>query len=248
MLNSARHSYVDLDDSRHLEFAVRQVDRRLRRHAGARPGSRCGRCTSAAAASPCPATSTSTRPGSFNRVLELDGELVELDRARLGVTPGPLLEIEVGDARTAVARQPTGDFDLVIGDAFGHLVVPWHLTTREFVADIRRALRPGGSYALNVIDYPPPQLRPGGDRHHPGRLRRRRRWSRRPGPWPAISGANFVILASDAPLPLADLRERMAALPSPTSVLSGAELDAFVGDARVLIDDFAPVDQLLTHP
>ena len=74
------------------------------------------------------------------------------------MTPGPLLEIEVGDARTAVARQPTGDFDLVIGDAFGHLVVPWHLTTREFVEDIRRALRPGGSYALNVIDYPPPQL------------------------------------------------------------------------------------------
>ena len=30
---------------------------------------------------------------------------------------------------------------VVIGDAFGHLVVPWHLTTHEFVADIRRVLR-----------------------------------------------------------------------------------------------------------
>jgi hypothetical protein len=29
------------------------------------------------------------------------------------------------------------------------------------------------------------------------------------------------------------------------SVLSGAELTDYVGDARVLTDDFAPVDQLL---
>ena len=62
------------------------------------------------------------------------------------------------------------------------------------------------------------------------------------------SGANFVILASDSPLPLDALRPRIGALAEPVSVLTGAELADFVGDASVLTDDYAPVDQLLTRP
>jgi len=62
------------------------------------------------------------------------------------------------------------------------------------------------------------------------------------------SGANFVILASDAPLALDVLRSRLGSLAEPVTVLAGAELASFVGDARLLTDDFAPVDQLLTHP
>src|SRR5262249_27087484 len=99
-----------------------------------------------------------TRPGTFSRVLELDRGLVALDEAKLGVTPGPRLDIVVGDARVSLSRQRDRDFALVIGDAFGHLAVPWHLTTREFVADIRRVLTPTGAYALNVIDTPPDLL------------------------------------------------------------------------------------------
>ena len=68
---------------------------------------------------------------------------------------GPDLEVVVGDARTSIAAQPTGSYDVVVGDAFGSLAVPWHLTTREMVAEVRRVLRPGGTYVLNVIDNPP---------------------------------------------------------------------------------------------
>jgi hypothetical protein len=59
-------------------------------------------------------------------------------------------------------------------------------------------------------------------------------------------GSNFVIIASDAPLPLVALRERLAALPEPVTVLDGSELADFVGGAPVLTDDYAPVDQLLS--
>ena len=45
--------------------------------------------------------------------------------------------------------------DLVVGDAFGGLSVPWQLTTREAVELVDRALADDGVYAVNLIDHPP---------------------------------------------------------------------------------------------
>jgi hypothetical protein len=214
MLNSARHSYVDLADPRHLEFAYAQwmgAIADLRRPTGPVRALHVG-----GGGFTLPRYLEATRPGSFNRVLELDGELVALDRAKLAVTPGPRLDIVVGDARTALAGQPTGDYDLVIGDAFGHLVVPWHLTTEEFVADVRRVLRPAGAYALNVIDYPPARFA----RAEVATLQRVFAHVALIAPPDALagrSGANFVILASDSTLALDLLRARLAGLAEPAT-------------------------------
>ena len=245
LLNSARHSYVDLDDFEHLEFAYakwmgafidlyRPVGQPLRAlHVGG------GGFT-------LPRYLDATRPGTFNRVLELDGELVALDEAKLGVVPGPSLNIVVGDARISLTNQSSGDFDLVVGDAFGHLAVPWHLTTREFVTEIRRVLAPEGAYALNVIDNPPASL----VRAEIATVMAVFDHVALVAPAQAIagvSGANFVILASNAPLPLDTLRPRIAALVGRVSVLAGDELATFVNHAGILTDDYAPVDQLLTR-
>ncbi|WP_367142286.1 fused MFS/spermidine synthase, partial [Moorena sp. SIO1F2] len=43
-----------------------------------------------------------------------------------------------GDARIGLVGQPDDSFDVVIGDAYSGLSVPWHLTTAEFVAEIER--------------------------------------------------------------------------------------------------------------
>lgn len=50
------------------------------------------------------------------------------------------------DARTLPATfDPAEQFDAVIADAYTHgRSMPAHLTTREFIADTRQALRPGG--------------------------------------------------------------------------------------------------------
>ena len=88
-------------------------------------------------------------------VLQVDPRLPELGRERLGLRTGPDLRVVVGDARTRIAEQPDGAFDVVVGDAFGSLAVPWHLTTAQMTAEVRRVLRPGGTYVVNVIDHPP---------------------------------------------------------------------------------------------
>jgi MFS family permease len=246
LLNSARHSYVDLADPRHLEFAYTQwIGALLDGYAPA--GAPLHALHIGGGGFTLPRYLSASRPGSTSRVLELDGELVALDEARLGVRPGPDLEIWVGDARIGVAEQPDGAYDVVIGDAFGHQVVPWHLTTRELVADVRRVLRPGGVYALNVIDYPPDDF----IRAEAATLTAVFPHVALVAPPYAINGeqgANFVLFAATEELDLADLRTRLGGLRVLTTVLSGDELRAFIGDARVLTDDFAPVDQLLNAP
>ncbi|MFG1607496.1 fused MFS/spermidine synthase [Actinoplanes sp. NPDC049265] len=243
ILNSARHSYVDLDDPRHLEFAYVQW-------LGAVTDSfRPSRAPISAlhlggGGFTMPGYLATTRPGSDQLVLELDGGLVELDRRELGLRTGPRLRTQVGDARVGLAEQPTGAYDLVIGDAFGHLVVPWHLATREMAADISRVLKADGVYAQNVIDYPPDRF-----------IRAELKTVAAVFPHVALiappaalageTGSNFVIVGSRAPLPTAALSEALGLADEPVKLVTGPELTAFIGDSRVLTDDYAPVDQLL---
>ncbi|GIF12198.1 fused MFS/spermidine synthase [Actinoplanes teichomyceticus] len=243
MLNSAPHSYVDLDDPRHLAFAYVQwiaaVADVLRPAGTAIDALHIG-----GGGFTVPNYLRATRPGSDQLVLELDGGLVELDERRLGLVTGADLRVRVGDARVGVAGRPSAAYDLVVGDAFGHQVVPWHLATREMAADISRTLRPDGVYVQNVIDYPP-------DRFIRAEL------ATVAAAFPHVAliapedalagkvGSNFVIVASRSPLPLAALGARLTRVEEPVKLLTGPELTSYVADAKVLTDDYAPVDQLL---
>ena len=242
ILNSAHHSYVDLNDPVHLKFAYVQwigavVD------AMRPPGQSIEALHLGGGGFTVPEYVKATRPGSDQLVLELDGGLVALDRQELGLKTGPDLRVRVGDARVGLAQQPAAGADLIVGDAFGHLVVPWHLATREMAAEIARVLRPGGVYAQNVIDYPPNRF-----------IRAELATVAAVFPHVALvapadalagqTGSNFVIVASRSPLP-AGLRSRLDLADKPVELLQGAQLDDFIDDARVLTDDYAPVDQLL---
>jgi len=145
----------------------------------------------------------------------------------------------------AIDDQPAGAYDLVIGDAFGGLAVPWHLTTQEFVAQVRRTMTDDGVYAVNLIDYPPL----GFARAEAATLRSvfahvaliapRTRIN-------GVAGGNFVLVASDAPLDLEAISAANQARGDDDEIASGERLDAFIDGAPVLTDDYAPVDQLLT--
>jgi spermidine synthase len=240
ILNSARHSYVNLHDPRFLEFAYVQW---IAAVADSLPAGAIDALHLGGGGFTLPGYLRSTRPGSRQQVVELDGGLVELDKRSLGLVTGPDLRVRVGDARVGLAAQPAASYDLVVGDAFGYLVVPWHLATKEMIADISRVLRPGGVYAQNVIDYPPNRF-----------IRAELATVAAVFPHVALIappralagevGANFVIVASHAPLPLDAIRSRLAGLPEPVTLQPDA---SFAAGARVLTDDFAPVDQLLSR-
>ncbi len=238
VLDDLQHSYVDLRDPRHIDFDyARWIADAVNGLAPA--GQPLDAVFVGGGGFTLPRWLAATRPGSRSRVLELDAKLVALVRERLGLRTGPALRVTLGDARLTLASQPASSADLVVGDAFGERSVPWHLATTEWFAEVRRVLRPGGLYALNLIDLPPLGL----VRAEAATLLAAFadvRLVRQPAGAP---GSNYVLLASERPLPATVGSSARGA-----RTLPRAELAAYARGAQVLTDDDAPADQLLTTP
>src|SRR5690606_42000355 len=64
----------------------------------------------------------------------------------------------------------------------------------------------------------------------------------------AQAGGNFVLVASRVPIPGGAVEEAIRARGGVEIGITGEALDAFVGDARPLTDDYAPVDQMIDRP
>lgn len=246
-LDILRHSYVDLNDPTHLELRYSKVFGDVlsatRPPGGARPPDVLhiggGGFT-------LPRYMSAVYPGSRHVVYEIDPDLVELARKELGLVTGPNLDVEVGDARLLMRRLGDDSQDIALGDAFGDLAVPWHLTTKEFVADLRRVLRPDGFYMLNLIDYPPLRF-----------LRAQMATLAAVFEHVAVvappdllagrSGGNFVVVASDRPFDEARIESISRARQGLEQAAVSVEASRFIADGRVLTDDYAPVDQWLAR-
>jgi spermidine synthase len=234
MLDDLRHSYVDLEDPTHLEFRYEELFAHVADSAAPEADAALhiggGGFT-------FPRWLLATRPTSSQQVLELDPDVVELAERRLGLRRSPQLAVAAGDARTGIRAQPTAGYDLAVGDAFGGRSVPWHLTTVEFVTEVRRTLRDDGVYMLNVID--------GGDarfaRAEAATLREVFAHVAVIAP-PSSTYGNYVLIGSDRPLRVPPPDTNLGEL------LPDEHVDAFIGDSMVLRDDFAPVDQLIAVP
>ncbi|MGG5257876.1 fused MFS/spermidine synthase [Phycicoccus avicenniae] len=243
VLDNLRHSAVDLADPTALEFAyVKALAAATESQlpAGAVRAHHLG-----GGGLTLPRFLAAERPGTVSTVSEIDPGVVAVDEERLGLRTGPDLRVRVEDARVGLRAVGSGSLDLVVGDAFGGVSVPWHLTTREAMTDVRRTLRDDGLYAANLIDHQPLAFARAEVRTL-GTVFEHLALAATPGATRGEGGGNLVVLASDAPLDVAAWRAAIAARDLDWAVIDGAALDAWVGDSPVLTDDHAPVDQLLT--
>ncbi|HTP07452.1 MAG TPA: fused MFS/spermidine synthase [Anaerolineae bacterium] len=80
--------------------------------------------------------------------IEIDPKIVEVGRDYFGMNQ-PNLNVIVGDGRAAIANS-THQYDVIALDAFRVPYIPWHLTTREFMQELRDHLTPDGVIAINV--------------------------------------------------------------------------------------------------
>jgi SAM-dependent methyltransferase len=234
LVDDTPQSHVDLDDPTHLEFEyVRRMGHTLDLAAPA--GEPIDVLHLGGGALTLPRYVAVTRPGSRQRVVEVDGPLTDLVRTHLPLPRGARVRVRAEDARVALATRPDASADVVVCDVFAGARTPAHLTTAEFAAEVRRVLRPGGTYLANVADGPPLRFARGQVATlstafpqiclmaEPGTFRGRR-------------FGNLVAVASAVELPVAALVRRCAGDPMPARVVAGEDLDRFVGSAVAVLD------------
>lgn len=234
LIDGAPQSHVDLDDPAYLSF---EYQRRLGHVIDlvAPPGRPVRAVHLGGGAFTLARYVAATRPRSTQQVVERDGRLVELVRRELPLDPGARIRVRSVDAREGLAKVPDGWADLIVADVFSGARTPAHLTSTEFLDEVRRALAPDGVFAANLADGPPlahlrgqiataaarfPELALVAD---PAVLRGKR-------------FGNAVLAAADRPLPVAELTRRAASDPHPARVEHGRALLAFTGGAVAVTD------------
>jgi spermidine synthase len=234
LVDGTPQSHVDLDDPTHLEFEyVRRMGHVL--DLAGEPGAPLDVVHLGGGALTLPRFVAVTRPGSRQRVVEIDQPLTDLVREHLPLPRGARIRVRADDARVGLAALHADSADVVVCDVFAGARTPAHLTSTEFAAEAHRVLRPGGVYAANVADGPPLRFARAQVatlrsvfRHvcllaEPGILRGRR-------------FGNLVAVASDAELPIAAFTRRCARDPMPSRVVHDEDLQHFAGTARPVHD------------
>jgi spermidine synthase len=233
-LDGVPQSHVDLADPTYLEFEyVRRIGHVL--DLAAEPGRPVDVVHLGGGALTLPRYVAVTRPGSRQRVVEVDQALTDLVRSSLPLPRSARVRVRADDARAGLATLPDASADVVVVDVFAGARTPAHLTTVEFAVDVARVLKPGGVTAWNVSDGPPLRfVRTEAATlaavfghvallAEPGTLRGRR-------------FGNTVAVASDAELPVSALTRRCAGDPMPSRVVAGDDLTDFVGQAQPVTD------------
>jgi spermidine synthase len=237
LIDGAPQSYVDLDDPAHLSF---EYQRRLGHVVDlvAPPGSPVHVVHLGGGALTLARYVAATRPRSTQQVVERDATLVQLVRRQLPLEPGARIRVRSVDAREGLAKVPDGWADLIVADVYSGARTPAHLTSTEFLDEVRRALRPDGWYAANLADGPPlthlrGQIATASARFaelalvaDPTVLRGKR-------------FGNAILVASDHPLPIPELTRRAASDPHPGRVEHGKPLTDFTGGATPVTDEAA---------
>jgi len=235
LLDGAPQSHVDLADPTHLQFEY------IRRMAAAidllaPPGQPLRALHLGGGALTLPRYIAATRPGSAQRVIEIDGPLVEFVRRSLPLPAKAPIRVRISDARAAVEGMRDSGYDLIVLDVFAGARTPAHLTSVEFARQVARVLAPAGHLLANITDGPPLRYAktqvatiraalPEACLVADASVLRGRRFG------------NLVVVAGRTPPPIAGLTRRAAGDWFPGRVET--DLDRFAGGARPVTDSAA---------
>jgi spermidine synthase len=251
MLDRLIHSYIVPDDPTALDYGYEQAYSNLTQvHARSDP--QLDTLFIGGGGYSFPRYIEAVYPQSTVDVIEIDPAVIAVAYERLGLPATSRIRSFNEDAR--VFLNEWGDpkrYDVVYGDAFNDLSVPFHLTTVEFNRIVANRLKPDGVYLTNIIDK-----FDGGEflKAEVNALR-----AVFPNVYVFGRGAGFrpfdrntyVVLAGKTPLDRGAF-DAIASGDDPlsrTTLLSQERLDAYLtsGRAITLTDNFVPVDQLLAN-
>ena len=247
-LDALLHSFVDTDDPLFLHYSYERVFGDLATTvAHERP--RMNTLFIGGGGYTMPRFIEVSYPEASVEVMEIDPAVEEVATDYLALPRDTSIVTYPEDARTGLQRLPQGKYDLIVGDAFNDVSVPYHLTTMEFNEMARGLLSNDGVYAINVVD-----------RMQSGRFLRsmvhtlRQTFPfvyvmRHNSDWESDDRYTFVVTASLRPIEAADVivANVAAGRGATTRFMPEAEFAAWLdsGNKVTLTDDFVPVDGML---
>jgi spermidine synthase len=252
VLDHLVHSYVDLDDAKFIGYGYERVYAELTEwHVHNKP--EFNTLSIGGGGFTFPKYVTATYPGAHADVLELDPAVTQAARDYLKLPDDPRIRVFNNDARLFfIDGAPDGRYDLVYGDAFNDLSVPWHLTTLEFDRKVRRSMKDDGILMTNIIDN-----------YRTGEfLRAYLRTLTQSfehvylfglgSAWTGTGASTYVAVASPSPLDLDSFREFEGVTTKRekfSAVMDAQTLREYLDTGRqiTLTDDYAPVDNLVAR-
>lgn len=180
-----------------------------------------------------------TRADSWQRVVELHGELLDFVLENLPLTRGPAIDLVVGDARAVVERCAPMErcaWNLIVVDVFSGSIAPRHVSTAEFYAIVDEVLTPDGVVIVNTLTSQ------GLDFTYDAIATLSSRFSHvvAIAPQEVTDGervGNVVLAASHRPLDANGLRAHTASWPRPARVFTEQELATLARRGAVRHDE-----------
>src|SRR5579859_349108 len=255
ILDHLVHSYNSLDNPNYLEYGYIKVYAEIADYLAQRvPGQAIRMLYIGGGGYTLARHIEATYPNARQEIMEIDPGVTQTVYEQLGVDPRTTnITTYNVDGRlmlNQLAQSETGTYDLIIGDAFNDLSIPYHLTTREFDAEVKGLLKDDGFYLALVIDklrvgkfmpaytdtvlqvWPAVQVLADSD------------------PWQSSAPSTYVVAAGNHAVDPARLSTVHGQSPtgSPvTHIMPGDLMHQWLDDARapVLTDDYAPVDNMI---
>jgi spermidine synthase len=181
--------------------------------------------------------------------VELDPEVVAVAKRFFGFQEDARMKVFIRDGRRQVRqfRQEKKKYDVIFLDAFRGGYIPYHLTTREFLEEIKALLTPAGVVVSN--------LHPGFESYH----YQRRTYAAVFKSEAAYGWGGNLILVTDMrekPAAAAELlataerlqREKQFTSDLPTIIKEGVGWADYDRKGPILTDDYAPTDVLRGIP
>jgi spermidine synthase len=195
-----------------------------------------------------PRTLEQLLPDADIDVVEIDPAVVGMAQQYFGFRPDARIHLTVQDGRAYVRQALRGSkrYELIMLDAYEHQYIPEHMLTREFLAEVRSLLQPGGIVAANTFSS--------------SRLYQNESvtYSSVFGEFYNLRSGNRVILAANGPLPSIDEvtrnSRRFSTAFEPYGFSASSVLLMFSTHpdwdpgARVLTDQYSPSNLLNGRP
>jgi spermidine synthase len=252
VLDHLVHSFVKLDDPTHLEYSYEKIYKDIVGYLSqTKPAMNVvfiggGGYT-------FPRYMEAVYPKSNIEVIEIDPDVTRLNYEELGLSRNTRIVTHNMDGRMFFNDGDAikGKYDLVMGDAFNDLSIPYHLTTLEFDQKVRESMKPDAFFMVNIIDNP----------QRGDFLRPYVNTLKQVFPhvtvaavglgWQASAQNTLIVVASMVPLDADKMTDTLKQLGQDpiTKVMSETEMSDYLkkGTDLILTDDHAPVDQLIAR-